>query len=128
MEFNDIFITITGYKFYSGIKPFKVGAKLKIIKEPDNIHDPEAIAVYDPVLDKVGFVSNSVHTTVKGTMSAGRLHTKIPDECAAIVSFIADGSVIARVIADKKLKVKVDISFEDIELPDCDIDFNTILE
>lgn len=37
------FITITGLKFYFGSKPFAVGQKVKLVKEPDNEYDSEAI-------------------------------------------------------------------------------------
>ena len=30
------FITITGLKFHFGSKPFEVGQKVKLVKEPDN--------------------------------------------------------------------------------------------
>jgi hypothetical protein len=30
------FITITGLKFHFGSKPFAVGQKVKLVKEPDN--------------------------------------------------------------------------------------------
>ena len=33
------FITITGLKFYFGSKPFAVGQKVKLVKEPDNEYD-----------------------------------------------------------------------------------------
>ena len=37
------FITITGLKFHFGSKPFEVGQKVKLVKEPDNEYDSEAI-------------------------------------------------------------------------------------
>lgn len=37
------FITITGLKFHFGSKPFAVGQKVKLVKEPDNEYDSEAI-------------------------------------------------------------------------------------
>ena len=37
------FITITGLKFHIGSKPFEVGQKIKLVKDPDNEYDSEAI-------------------------------------------------------------------------------------
>ena len=37
------FITITGLKFHFGSKPLAVGQKVKLVKEPDNEYDSEAI-------------------------------------------------------------------------------------
>ena len=37
------FVTITGLNHYYGTKPFEIGRIFKIIKEPDNDYDNEAI-------------------------------------------------------------------------------------
>uniref|UniRef100_UPI003FEEFA54 HIRAN domain-containing protein n=1 Tax=Gemmiger formicilis TaxID=745368 RepID=UPI003FEEFA54 len=37
------FITIARLKFHFGSKPFEVGQKVKLVKEPDNEYDSEAI-------------------------------------------------------------------------------------
>lgn len=39
------YVTITGFSHYYGLKPFKIGKRLKCIKEPDNFYDAEAIKV-----------------------------------------------------------------------------------
>ncbi|MGI6160439.1 MAG: HIRAN domain-containing protein [Christensenellales bacterium] len=109
---NELYITITGLKHYYGIKPFKVGYPVTLLKEPDNPYDEEAIMVSAPVLGKVGYVANSPYTVTTGCMSAGRIYDAIPDECVAIARFITSSSVIALVLPDKKLKVKVEITFE----------------
>ena len=44
------FITITGLKFHFGSKPFAVGQKVKLVKEPDNEYDSEAIKAELPGL------------------------------------------------------------------------------
>lgn len=46
------FITITGLKFRS--KPFAVGQKVKLVKEPDNEYDSEAIKAELPGLGCAG--------------------------------------------------------------------------
>ena len=48
------FITITGLKFHFGSKPFEVGQKVKLVKEPDNEYDSEAIKAELPGLGLCG--------------------------------------------------------------------------
>lgn len=48
------FITITGLKFYFGSKPFAVRQKVKLVKEPDNEYDSEAIKAELPGLGCTG--------------------------------------------------------------------------
>ena len=58
--------------------------QIKLIKEPDNEHDKEAIkAVLEP-LGTIGYVANSPYTVLGECMSAGRLLT-ILDEIPSAV-------------------------------------------
>ncbi len=68
------FITITGLKFHFGSKPFEVGQKVKLVKEPDNEYDSEAIKTELPGLGCAGYVANSPHTVLGDCISAGRLY------------------------------------------------------
>ena len=68
------FITITGLKFHFGSKPFEVGQKVKLVKEPDNEYDSEAIKAELPGLGCAGYVANSPHTVLGDCISAGRLY------------------------------------------------------
>lgn len=95
---ENIFITITGINHYYGKKPFEIGRTVKLIKEPDNPYDSEAIGVYLPFIDKIGNVANSTNTVYGGTRSAGRIWDKIGDEAYAQVMFTTHSSVIALVI------------------------------
>jgi hypothetical protein len=112
---NELFITITGLNYYFGIKPFQIGTPFILKKEPDNIYDNEAIEVLSPTLGRVGYVANSPYTTVNGTMSAGRIYDKIPQECVAVVQFTTGSKVIARVLPDKRLSIKVEVILTDSE-------------
>ena len=87
---EETFITITGFENYHGSKPFKLGSILKLVKEPENSHDDEAISVEMRFAGKVGFVANSYRTIAKGTMSAGRIYDKVLDIDFAQVKFITD--------------------------------------
>lgn len=95
---ESIFITITGISHYFGKKPFEIGRTVKLIKEPDNPYDNEAIGVYLPFIDKIGNVANSVNTVYGGTQSAGRIWDKISDSAFAQVMFVTHSSVIALVL------------------------------
>lgn len=112
------FVTITGLNHYYGQKPFEVGRVIKLIKEPDNDYDNEAIVAFLPFIDKIGYVANSTNTVYQGTISAGRLYDKIDDYAYGKVMFITHSSAIALVL-DK----------EDVEETDGDVDVNaTALE
>lgn len=112
------FVTITGLNHYYGQKPFEVGRVIKLIKEPDNEYDNEAIVAFLPFIDKIGYVANSTSTVYQGTISAGRLYDKIDDYAYAKVMFITHSSAIALVL-DK----------DDVEKTDGDVDVNaTVLE
>lgn len=52
---------------------------VKLIKQPDNAHDSEAIKVEltDPGL--VGYVANSPHTILGESLGNGRLYDRISD-------------------------------------------------
>lgn len=92
------FITITGISHYYGRKPFEIGRVIKLIKEPDNEYDKEAIVAFLPFIDKIGYVANSTNTVYDGTISAGRLYDKIEDYAYAKVMFVTHSSVIALVL------------------------------
>lgn len=104
---NTYFVTVTGLNHYYGKKPFEIGRIIKLIKEPDNEYDGEAIAAFLPFIDKIGYVANSTNTVYDGTISAGRLYDKIEDYAYGKVMFITHSSAIVLVL-DK----------EDVEEPD----------
>ncbi|MBR3988289.1 MAG: hypothetical protein IKK10_03195 [Clostridia bacterium] len=101
---ENIFITITGINHYFGKKPFEIGRTVKLIKEPDNPYDNEAIGVYLPFIDKIGNVANSVNTVYGGTQSSGRIWDKIGDDALAEVMFVTHSSVIALVLPPDREK------------------------
>ena len=64
-------ITITGTEFFN-YHDLRKGMKLKLVKEPDNIHDKDAIAVYS-CDSKIGYVANSQKTACSFTLMASQL-------------------------------------------------------
>ena len=91
---NDVLVTIAAF---NKTNLFKKGSIFNIVKEPDNPHDMEAIAVKSDN-KTVAYVANSVHTVVKGTMSAGRLYDKIENVAKAKVIFVDRNKIIAKIV------------------------------
>lgn len=52
---NNYFITITGTKHYYGMVPFEIGRIIKLVKEPQNEYDSEAIRAELPFIGGIGF-------------------------------------------------------------------------
>lgn len=101
---KNIFITITGQNHYLGLKPYKVGRIVKIVKDVDNQYDEDAIRVELPFIDTIGYVANSVNTVFAGTCSAGKLYDKIGDYAYARIMFITHSSVIALVLSSEEVE------------------------
>lgn len=105
---EEIFFTVAGFNSYHGIKPFKVNKIIKLIKDKDNAFDDEAISLEMHYAGKVGYISNSVKTVFRGTMSAGRIYDKIDDEAYGKIMFIGSNAVIARLLTKKEFKKEKD--------------------
>lgn len=119
-EVNDLYATVVGLKNYKGNQVFKLGSTIKLIKEPDNDFDTEAIICEIRYIGKTGYLANSTKTVIKGTMSAGRIYDKIGDVSFAEVKFIANDSVIAKVLStseiDDLLKANENDEFYSLEV------------
>ena len=101
---------------FHGIKPFKIGSIVKLVKEPENDYDSEAIRVELRYAGPSGYVANSVKTVAKGTYSGGRLYDKILDTDYGRIIFILNDSLIAEVLTKDELEkekndVDSDINF-----------------
>ena len=82
-----IFFTITGTNHYYGLDFFEPKMTVRLIKEPDNKCDKEAIRVELEGLGKVGYVANSTYTVIGESFSAGRLYDKIGDTAEGTVLY-----------------------------------------
>ena len=78
--------------------------QVKLIKEPDNEFDKEAIKVEMEGLGQVGYVANSVHTVRGESMSAGRLYDKIGDTAEGTVLYVLPDCVLC-VVEENSLLV-----------------------
>ena len=89
-----IYFTITGTCFYYGKDFFEKGMTVRLVKEPDNEYDNEAIRVELEGLGLVGYVANSPNTVVGESCSAGRLYDKIEEIAEGRVLFNVEGGVL----------------------------------
>ena len=95
---KEMYVTITGFRHYYGVTPFKIGKKVKCVKEPNNPYDSEAIKVVMKHIGTVGYIANSPYTAATGTMSAGRIWEKVGKKFSARVMFITSSKVICKVV------------------------------
>ena len=101
---HELYTTIVGLKNYEGSKVFKIGSIVKLVKEPDNEYDLEAIACEIKYIGKTGYIANSTKTVTKGPMSAGRIYDKIKDISFCEVKFVSNDSVIAKVLTEEEIE------------------------
>ena len=92
-----MYFTITGTCYRHGIEFFKPGMKVKLVKEPDNHYDSEAIRVEVKGIGYVGYVANSINTVLGESYSAGRMYEKIGKKAKGTVKYILPKGVICYV-------------------------------
>ena len=76
---KDIYFTITGLGFRHGSEFLEPDMRVRLVKEPDNEYDKEAIRVEMEGLGLVGYVANSIKTVLGESFSGGRLYDRIGD-------------------------------------------------
>lgn len=91
------FVTITGFKHYYGLRPFRIGQLIRCTKEPGNPFDSDAIRASLPAIGKVGYIANSPDTRAGGTESASRIYDRVPKRFYVRVLFTTYTKVICRV-------------------------------
>ena len=94
---KELCFTIAGCNHYFGNEFMEKGMKVKLVKEPDNAFDKEAIQVKIKGLGKCGYVANSLHTVKGESMSAGRLYDKLGDSAKGKIVFVIDGGAICKI-------------------------------
>ena len=103
---EEMFITIAGAQYKYGTSFLEKGMIIKLVKEPDNKIDKEAIKIELKPFGIIGYVANSVRTVIGECYSAGRLYDKIGDEAVAEVCYITPVGIIARVIPEGSVPKK----------------------
>ena len=89
-----MYITITSFNNMHGEKALKIEGIVKLVKEPDNKYDKEAILVKLPGLGGIGHVANSVNTVLGECYSAGRLYEHFKKKAKGkVVAVTSKGAV-----------------------------------
>jgi hypothetical protein len=91
---SKIYFTITGMNYYYGTDVVEKGDEVKLVKEPDNKYDKEAILVCLEGLGDVGHVANSPYTVLGESYSAGRLYDKIGETAEGTVQYVLPNGVL----------------------------------
>lgn len=89
-----IYFTIAGMQRYYGIDFVKKNMEVKLVKEPDNEYDKEAIRAEFEGLGKAGYVANSPYTVLGESLSAGRLYDRIGKKAKGRVKMILPKGVL----------------------------------
>jgi hypothetical protein len=97
---KEVYFTITGMNHYFGSDFMKKGMKVKLVKEPDNEHDKEAIRVELKGLGKIGYVANSPYTVIGDSMSAGRMYDLMKKKARGKVVLVTERGILCRLKVD----------------------------
>ncbi|WP_022761986.1 HIRAN domain-containing protein [Butyrivibrio sp. AD3002] len=97
---KDIYFTITGMNYYYGSDFLKKGMKVKLVKEPDNEYDKEAIRVELKGLGKIGYVANSPHTVIGESKSAGRMYDLMKKKAKAKIVIVTSKGALCELKSD----------------------------
>ncbi|MGN0194036.1 MAG: HIRAN domain-containing protein [Pseudoramibacter sp.] len=91
---DPIYFTIAGTNYAYHTDFMEPGMQVKLVKEPDNEADQEAIRVEMQGLGKVGYVANSPWTVLGESMSAGRLYDKIGETATGEILYVLNKGVL----------------------------------
>lgn len=98
---GNIYFTITGTNHHFGKEYFEPKMEVKLVKEPDNEFDSEAIRVEMDGLGLVGYVANSPYTVLGESMSAGRLYDRIGGTAKGVVKYVLPQGVLCELVTIK---------------------------
>ncbi len=93
---KETYFTITGMNHYYGSDFLKKSMKVKLIKEPDNPYDKEAIRVELKGLGKIGYVANSPYTVLGDSKSAGRMYDLMKKKAKGKVILVTGRGAICK--------------------------------
>ena len=93
-----IYFTITGMHYRFGSEFLDKGDKVKLIKEPDNKYDKEAIMVWMKGIGHIGYVANSINTVLGESRSAGRIYDLFDEKAKGKVVVVTERGVICELI------------------------------
>ncbi|OUM98459.1 MAG: hypothetical protein BAA02_07725 [Paenibacillaceae bacterium ZCTH02-B3] len=95
---EDVLIAVAGTKHYFGTDFLRPGQLVRLVKEPENPFDGEAIRVELMPLGRIGYVANSPHTVPRGCRSAGRIYDTFEEAIFAEILLVARDMAVARLV------------------------------
>ena len=98
---DKIYFTITGTNHFFGKDFLEKDMKVRLVKDPDNEYDSEAIKVELEGLGQIGHVANSPYTVCGESYSAGRLYDKIGDNAEGTVKYVLNGGVLCSITPEQ---------------------------
>ena len=101
---NKTYFTITGTHHYFGKEFIESDMEVKLVKDPDNEHDKEAIKVEMEGLGKIGYVANSTYSVLGDSMSAGRIYDRIDDVAYGVVKYVLPQGILCELIEKELLE------------------------
>lgn len=101
------YVAVVGCRNYFEPKLLKPGLVLKLVKEPENLYDEEAIRAELEPIGKVGYVANSIYTVPRGCASAGRIYDTFKDSCYGIIRFVVGDTVILELTKALRFRIVI---------------------
>ncbi|NLC53785.1 MAG: DNA-binding protein [Firmicutes bacterium] len=101
----DRYVAVVGFGQFYGRKIFKPEQIVKLVKEPNNAFDDEAIRVELEPVGQVGYVANSTATVPRGCHSAGRIYDTFEQFCFGVVRFVTKETVIVELLDKIRLQI-----------------------
>ena len=92
------YFTVAGTDHYFGNRFLEKDMKVKLIKEPENEYDSEAIRVEVRGLGKIGYVANSPYSVIGESMSAGRLYDRIGEAAKGRVLYVTNRGILCELM------------------------------
>jgi hypothetical protein len=99
------YVAVVGFGHFYGRKIFKPEQIVKLVKEPNNSFDDEAIRVELKPVGQVGFVANSTTTVPRGCHSAGRIYDTFDQHCYGIVRFVMKETVLVELVDRIRMQI-----------------------
>ena len=93
-----LYFTVAGTKHHYGTEFMEPGMEVKLVKDPENEYDKEAIKVEMAGLGLVGYVANSPYTVMGESLSAGRLYDRIGETAYGKVMYVLPRGVLCEVV------------------------------
>ena len=97
-----LYFTVAGAKHHYGTEFMETGMEVKLVKDPDNEYDKEAIKVEMAGLGLVGYVANSPYTVMGESLSAGRLYDRIGETAYGKVMYVLPQGVLCEIVEKER--------------------------